>query len=952
MNWLRGAIVHSVTDSGAFETTAFALFCFALLLWHSETFMYDQSHLLPLSVLHTILPVLEARCAATCYPSHSQSHKVNAHIVLRLTFLASGFGIAAADNDEWLKRKTRWDNKQALFLSDNIPQDSVMYRPFMTCDDPKGVVECGAIRKYRTNSQKMKDKTKTRRPAETSLANQTDKEEKVSKGYTKRCFDPSSLQLMEVSRGAQRLNSMIDSWSKGLRYDGSSEDIAKDLLKGALDLQESLIMLRKVQEASQQMARLKRRQNEKPERGRIDANMIDRTTHCNQFGEQSYPMGFQRQWPSADGSSSSCNEELKKVIKESLVRQNLLANTANEGLDSASAFHSTNSSHSSGVWNDRLSDSSFSPTTSRKEKGSNLVAKLMGLEEAPSRSFSGVMQKQLESQKILNQKRPIFEIDVPKVRKNMDKVNPQQKMTLKEILETTHFSGLLKKSSEREPKFQVHHSSDHHYKHFDDLPPIVLMKPRCTPYKEHVKSYEPIVPPEEFSHRNLKAKAVPSKTIKHREGSTIKMGKEMEEHVSKRVTKEERTKLLREVMELEAKEIKPIENEKAPGGKVKVKNHVSHKSQVNETVDKKAKIKTLTISRKLPEKEVSKPKIVTKSQDQGEISSTGTKLRKPQSGSRMNKSVIPSRKSTASNSNTIPKPRSQKINNSKEQKKNQMKKQRSVAEPEAAKPVDEQLGQEEEEEARSVHVPCKEDYPEIRIITTITDDLTMEHEEVDSSANKIRENCEQSQSSSGDDIMMLKSEHENDVTPSEEAHDSTNMSEAYCKAEKDIAELKYLLLTSQSFIGHAEELLNLDVDCPKILPKSETKEIANLRLYLDCANELTEIESLQKSQTVHPLLLTCAGNSRLHISLSRLIDEVYNAIENLTSYSENSCKKLASDNIYAMMERDINSNNGLLNGIWNWGWRHGFSADEAEQVVNEVENLVLSELIEEIIVNS
>ncbi|RDX83619.1 hypothetical protein CR513_35441, partial [Mucuna pruriens] len=801
------------------------------------------------------------------------------------------------------------------------PQDSVMYRPFMTCDDPKGVVECGAIRKYRTSSQKMKDKTKSKRPAETSLANinKQDKEEKVSKGSTERSFDPSSLQLMEVSRGAQRLNNMIDSWSRGLRYDGRSEDIAKDLLKGALDLQESLLMLRKVQEASQHMAGLKRKQNVKPERGRIDAKVMDGATHCDHFGEQSYPMGFQRRWPLGDGSSSSCTEELKKVIKESLVRQNLFSTT--EGLDSASTFHSTNSSQSSVAWNDRLSDSSFSPTTSRRERGSNLVAKLMGLEEAPSRSFPAV--KQLESPKILNQKRPVFDIDMPKVRKNVEKVNLQHKMTLKEILETTHFNGLLK-SPVRDPKVQVHHSIDPHYKHFGDSPPIVLMKPRCTPYRECVKSYEHVVPPEELSLRNLKAKAVPSKVFQHREGSITNMGEKMEENVSKRLAKEERTKLPREVVELKEKEIKPIENEKAPGGKV------------NETVDKKAKVKTTTISRKQPEKEVSKPtKVVTKSHDQGEISSTSTKLRKPQSGSRIDKN--------ASNSNTISKPKSQKIINSKEQRKNQMKKQRpAVAEPEAAKPVDEQLRQ---EEAKSVDVSYKDDCPEIRIITTITDDLAMEHEEVDSSANKIRENCEQSMSSSGFEVLMPKSEHENDAIPVEEAHDSTNIDETACKLDKDCAEMKYLLLTSQSFIGHAEELLNLDVDCPKILPKSETKEIANLRLYLDCANELTERKSLQGSQAIHPLLLTCAGNSRLHISLGKLVDEVYGAIEHLTSYSE----KLASDNIYAMMERDIKSSTGLINGIWNWGWRHGFSADEAEQVVNEVENLVLGGLIEEAI---
>jgi len=588
-----------------------------------------------------------------------------------------------------------------ISVTEYPPQDSVMYRPFMTCDDPKGVVECGAIRKYRTSSQKMKDKTKTRRPAETSLANKQDKEEKVSKGSAERCFDPSSLQLMEVSRGAQRLNNMIDSWSRGLRYDGSSEDIAKDLLKGALDLQESLLMLRKVQEASQHMASLKRRQSGRPEGGRFDAMPSDGTAHCDHFGEQSYPMGFQRRWPSADGSSSSCTEELKKVIKESLVSQNLFTTT--EGLDSASTFHSTNSSQSSGAWNDKLSDSSFSPTTSRRERRSNLVAKLMGLEEAPSRSFPAVVQKQLESPKILNQKRHVFDIDMPKVRKNVEKVNLERKMTLKEILETTHFNGLLKKSPVREPNVQVHHSIDPHYKHYGDLPPIVLMKPRCTPYQECVNSYEHVVPPEKLSLRNLKAKVAPSKVFQPKEDSTV--GKKMEEHVSKRLAKEEKAKLLREVVELKEKEIKPIENEKAPEGKVKLPSHVSHKSHVNETIDRKAKVKTIATSRKLSEKEVSKSKlqqknlipvvevpkakVVTKSQeDQAEISSTSTKIRKPQSGSRTEKNDIPSRKSTVSNSNTISKPKSQKISHSKEQKKKQMKKQRpAVAEPEAAKPV-------------------------------------------------------------------------------------------------------------------------------------------------------------------------------------------------------------------------------------------------------------------------
>ncbi|XP_019436634.1 PREDICTED: uncharacterized protein LOC109342991 isoform X2 [Lupinus angustifolius] len=827
-----------------------------------------------------------------------------------------------------------------------------MYKPFITCDNPKGVVECGSIRKYRCSSKKMKGRNKSKCPAEnlevqTSMKGKPDKEERVSKGSTDRSFDPTSLQLMEVSKGARRLNNMIGSWSTGLSYDEQSEDIAKDLLKGALDLQESLVMLHKVQEVSQHLSRLKRRQNEKSERVRIDDRMMNDRTYSNQFSEQSYPMGFQRPWSSADGSSTSCTEELKKVVKETLVRQNVFPRTATEVLDSASEFLSTNSSRSFGVQTERLSDSSFSPPTSRKERGPSLVARLMGLEEAPARSFPNLVPKQLESQKIQNHKRPMFEIDLPKVRKNnsiAEKVNPEGYKTVREILGTTHYSGLLKTSPVREPKFQVHHHfNDLHSKQFGDLPPIVLMKPRYDSYQEFAPIHEP-VPPEELSLRKLKAKAVPSKTFKPRE-DYINMGKEMEECVSNRLTKEERTKCVKEVVELDAKEINPVENVRGSRGKVKLYSHASQKLQprVSEIVDKKVKLKT--ISRNLPEKANWEPKIVIKSQDQGEI--CPTKLRKPQSGSRIDKNEIPSRKNIGSK--TTSKPKNQKINIPKEPIKNQMKKQRHVAVPQATKPVAEQLGEEE----KIIHVSCEDDCTEIRIITTIADDLTKEHE-VDASATNIGD-CKQSQSSSGDEILMLKPGHESDAIPAEEFHDSTNCCENEIdnKPDEEGSELKYLLLTNQSFIVHAEELLNLDLDSPKMQQKNETTEIANARLYLDCANELTERKSFQESQVVCSLLPTYAGNSRLHISLGKLVEEIYNTIENLTSYSEkNSGKKHASsDSIYTMMERDMKCNDGVMNGIWNWGWKHGFSADEAEQVVNEVENLVLSGLIEEVVVN-
>lgn len=553
-----------------------------------------------------------------------------------------------------------------------------MYRSFMTCDDPKGVVECGTIRKSKAASNKMKDKTKSRRTAgnsETSLPNKTDKEEILPKPSAESSCDPSSLQLMEVSRGVQRLNNMIDSWSRGVRYDGRSEDIAKDLLKGALDLQESLVMLRKLQEASQHMSCLKKKQNEKSERGgRIDAKMMDGTC-SNQLSEQSYPMGFEKPRLSADGSSRNSTEELKKVIKDSLVRQHLCPMTISEGLDSASDFPSTSSSQSSGAHTDRLSDSSFSSATSKKARGPNLVARLMGLEEVPSRQFPAAAQKPLQGEKILNQKRPVFEIDVPKVRKTsstIEKVDLERKKTLSEILETMHFKGLLKKNSVLEPDLGIHHFNDYPSEHCDDFPPIVLMKPRCSLHRESIKPRD-LVPLEDSPRRKLKAEAIPSKFVKHRASTSIGNKSDL----TTRLTEEEKPKLLEEFVKLDEKGVMAIEKSQST---MKLYNHASHKPQVQEQIDKKVKVKAIT--RKLPEKEVSKPRIVARSQDQREI--TPTKLRTPVSGStRIMKNEIPYQQSPASI--TKSKTKVQKYS-FKEQIKNQ-KKQKPITETEAAKPV-------------------------------------------------------------------------------------------------------------------------------------------------------------------------------------------------------------------------------------------------------------------------
>ncbi|XP_020220557.1 uncharacterized protein LOC109803408 isoform X2 [Cajanus cajan] len=750
-----------------------------------------------------------------------------------------------------------------------------MYRSFLTCDDPKGVVECGTIGKYRTRYHKMKNKTKirkTRENLETSLMNKRYKQEnKVPKGCDGNLIGPSSLQLTQVSGGDQSLNNMIDSWSRDLIYDGKSEDIANGILNGALGLQGSLIMLRKLQGASPYTASFRRKQTKKPERDIIDAKMIG-GTQANPFREQSNPKGFQRPQPSAGGSSSNCKEELKKVIKESLVRKNMFPKMINEGLNSASETFSTSRTNSS------LSDPSFSVIASKMERGTSLVVKLMGLEEAPSKSFPAVKQELLDG-----------EIDMSKVRKNdsiAKKVNPEQRAQ-RETLDTMHFKRLLRKSLFKEPKLHVHHFDDTNSKHFDDLSNITLMKPQCTLYQESVKSTYVPVPPKELSITKLKAEIASSKTIKQGKGSS---STNMEKDVRKWLKKG--PKFLKEVMKLDAKGNNHVEES---SDKVKLYCHIGHTSQVNETIDKKWKVHA--IGRKHTEKDIPEPPIVTIPQHQRET--TSTKLRKLKSGSRIDKNEISCLNSTDSLTG----------------RKNHMKNQSPVAEPEQAKV--EQIRQGDE----------KKNYTEIRIASTLEDELLMVCEADASIINKNGEKCKQRKNFSGNDIiMLLKSEHEN--------------------ADKEGTELKHFLLTNPSFIGHAKKLFNLDMDFPNMPQNDETNySTGNLRLDLDCAYELIEHKSLQESQVVRSFLLACRGNSRLHISLGRLVEEICNGIENLKFYRE-----VIAGNVFGMMEKDIKSN-GVISSTWERGWRPGYCADEAELVVNRIESMLLSGLIEELIIN-
>ncbi|ONH98156.1 hypothetical protein PRUPE_7G233100 [Prunus persica] len=839
----------------------------------------------------------------------------------------------------------------------NMPQDglrSAVYRSFVSCDDPKGVVDCGMIRKSKSGSQKIEQKMENRRKSKnssTSLDIKTGKHEMIPEKCTGEFQNPS-FQLMEISRGAQKLNHTIDSWSSGKRFDGQPKDVAKDLLKGALDLQESLAMLGKLQEASQYMAHLNKKHTEKSERGRNNGVETHRA-YSNHYGDHNYVTEFQKPRLSADGSSRSCTEELKKVIRDSLVKQKLVEDTTfvekpytffpQRYMDSCSDSPSTSSSQSSMFHT--TSDSTIASAPPQKAKGGpNLIAKLMGIEEYP---LQATLKKQLEEgEKISSQQRTMFDIDRPKVRKpqtlaqNVD----HERRTLREVLETMRFKGLLKGNyvQEHKPDFHHSHNSDSEKRFTYDSPPIVLIRPLPDPSLELEKNHAPLAQAEEaFYTRKMpkkmgKEEEFCPKTIHYKEGAlkSDKTHRKVEAE-SKRVNHEERAK--NHKVAVEKPEEKEVKTKEKASRKLKASHPVDHKPQKKEAIDKKVdRIQKVTAVRNSPEKDVVKAKNVPKSQEQDKL--TSTKVRKHESGSNIIKNQTSRQPNTMTN--TISKRSTQTVvSNPTERKRNHLKKEKPVKEPIVAKSVTKNVVSEESD--KRIDMDDKSD------ASPISSNITKE-EETDTYGSQTEGHCTNSQSSLYD-ATPPSPEQELDAKTAEEASEHISQSARDGQTLESGENLGDFLLNNPSFLSLAEELFDLKVNSSTILLTSSIHSFgeSGRRLFMDCASELIKCRSVQDSKTVDLLLLTCQGKSRICISLDKLVQEVCNGIENLIKYSKLAGENLLADSLHAMLERDIMCR-GVVNGTWDLGWRSGFSRDEAEQVVDDIEELVLDGLIEEV----
>ncbi|KAF9620532.1 hypothetical protein IFM89_013153 [Coptis chinensis] len=204
----------------------------------------------------------------------------------------------------------------------------------------------------------------------------------------------SNLHIKEISKGAQKLNQILKACYNGINFDLYSTDIGKELLRGAMDLEESLKMLVDLQEASEFMVGPQRKQKIKLLEVEDDEDEI----------EESYQRQMDRPRFSFDRPSRNSLEFVGGVTKNSVnQRQLALYHTETTHLSSeqqaSSATKLISHSRSASCGADSRTVTTFSnsknhssSSDSQPERGRipNIIAKLMGLEELPANKHSNI----------------------------------------------------------------------------------------------------------------------------------------------------------------------------------------------------------------------------------------------------------------------------------------------------------------------------------------------------------------------------------------------------------------------------------------------------------------------------------------------------------------------------------------------------------------------------------
>ncbi|CAL9119362.1 unnamed protein product [Musa textilis] len=723
----------------------------------------------------------------------------------------------------------------------------------------------------------------------------------------------NDFQLLQVSREAHRLAQVIDSWSNSANIDSRSQFFVDDLLRGALDLQESLDMLKKLQDASKKMPRINSKQKQVDE-------ICERELGSQRFAVGSYRNRLHESRCSADDFSRDCVEELKQVIKESLHKTNVLSSSSDDEKNSSSrSMRYGTSNH----FEDKHLAKSTVPVTSicstdnpRKARSSNLIAKLMGLEQAPPEIVQH--SKKEEKKNCMKLPMPGFDVEMPFLLQ--DKCQKQHE--LDELIETMHFERRLKQSQVEEnglkmPFFGATEPKQcrRNLHDVDQLPPIVIMK------SLHLRYQESDV--EKGLDRDKTSMLDRIQAVK-----LVRENSSYHKHVLAKT--------------LEAKEVKHTEMDVTEPFPYYETPSLYHKQQHK---------KAVTVQKKNTGE--GKPsRLNVKKQEEKGVKATRIPISHPKISAvqAMPNKELPVARTKASAHVTVP--QNQDLKSplrpiSKAPIDYSKNKNRSGAKPIRKSAIAESMddGKKRKENGKSIRSNKTNDVPEATGTSHGDDDFKQAEQDTkpfdpDNVNKDLNIFCEAASKNNqdGKDYRLTEAVQLPDC----------NIVDAAAAGTED--ELKNVFLSSRSFVGCAKQFFNIDATEPVHHRSESTNEVGKCdsKLLLDISEELmTRKYHQQMHHLGHPPMQAKSWSRITYLSIDKLVEEIIDGIRKLSSYSKLDSVATSEDSLYIRLERELTCKDTAINSVWDIGWDNRICPEEADRVAEELGKQILSSLIQE-----
>ncbi|KAK1407496.1 hypothetical protein QVD17_39112 [Tagetes erecta] len=679
----------------------------------------------------------------------------------------------------------------------------------------------------------------------------------------------TTIQIKEISKGVQNLYEIIRSSSDAANVSRYSMEVGKELLKGAKGLEESLRMLVDLQEASEMMVNPRRK-------SRITLLEVD------------------------DDDDNVEDERLKKPDRNEVALPRFSFDKPSKKVNIPVAGESgriqTHQRSVSGDVESVQSVCTVKPTSNRSEKGriSNVIAKLMGLEEIPVKVESNTKQDEIKKGEDLNKNivkkssRPVIKDVVSLNDRKPEKVHDSN-INVESRMNRSNKNSKEKLDLNRNGEMRTNQSNKNENRSNGESKEKMHSKRRVQEAAVNLQVEK------KKTNRSSEIKLVP------RNNQT----QEPERKTQKSKHDSQQMKLVKNTNSV-SKESKPQPFD----GNQKVKDSTPKVQEQERTGQK-----TMPVTRK---------KV-----DSIAVVRTESPRTKDEVLKRRNRTI-----------NDLSPPSKQKLSAC----------IRSVPEEIITKRPSSVTNANETESITRVYdnVLVCENEPKIDLPLCVNEtksDCQVSSEIVLADNGTIRQQSNVEPKPLVDELRITKNSNRLENRPKKALYSSIQV--VLTEQEK---QLKEILMKDQLFLSTAEALFKLNIPVGFLHVDDHNRHQNETKLKLDCGYEILKRKARNQELSVHPYVKPSIGDTRIRF-LDELVKQLYKDLEGLRLYGRDTRNEYdETDYLHHMLEKDIHSKNPDINSFWDFGWHiTTFTFVEKDEFVSDVEQDVFHILVDEIV---